>query len=108
MCDGMVALYPLDIKNHIFAAPNKFYEALMLGKPIMMIKGSGMSDIIEANGFGVLVTDDRESIKLGINKMVIQSATFNKSSEMIEMFNQKYSWEIMEERIIDLYDQLKR
>lgn len=107
MCDGMVALYPLDIKNHIFAAPNKFYEALMLGKPIMMIKGSGMSDVIEANGFGVLVTDDCENLKSGIIEMIAKSATFNKSSEMMQMFDEKYSWEIMEERLIDLYNQLE-
>ena len=34
----MTAIYDPNISNHYYAAPNKFYEALMLGKPLIMVK----------------------------------------------------------------------
>ena len=42
-CDLMTAIYDPTIGNHYYAAPNKFYEALMLGKPLIMVKNTGMS-----------------------------------------------------------------
>ena len=37
-CDIRVATYDPSIRNHKYSAPNKFYESLMLGKPIIMAK----------------------------------------------------------------------
>ena len=54
-CDIMLAIYDLAIENHRFAAPNKFYESLMLGKPVIMVRGTGMSEIVEGNSIGELI-----------------------------------------------------
>ena len=40
-CDVMCAIYDPKVPNHYYAAPNKFYEALMLGMPLIMAKGTG-------------------------------------------------------------------
>ena len=42
-CDIMLAIYDPNIDNHKYAAPNKFYESLLLGKPVIMVKKTGMS-----------------------------------------------------------------
>ena len=34
--DILTAIYDPAVKNHYYAAPNKFYESLMLGKPVIM------------------------------------------------------------------------
>src|SRR5699024_3494791 len=39
-CDILTALYDPSVKNHKYAAPNKFYESLMLGKPVIMIENT--------------------------------------------------------------------
>lgn len=42
--DVICALYEKNNKNHIYAAPNKFYEGLFLGKPIITTKGTLVGD----------------------------------------------------------------
>lgn len=39
-CDLIVGLYYLKAANHKFAAPNKYYEHLLLGKPILTSRGT--------------------------------------------------------------------
>lgn len=107
-CDAMVALYPLDVKNHVYAAPNKFYEALMLGKPLMMIKGSGMSEEIEKNGFGALVDESIQSMQQGINEMIELSKQKNLPERMNDLFIHKYNWDIMGKRIVEIYKALDK
>ena len=53
-CDIMIAIYDPSFANHKYAAPNKFYESLMLGKPIIMAHHTGFDNIIERNRIGVL------------------------------------------------------
>lgn len=51
-CDVLSVIYDPRVPNNIFAAPNKFYEALALGKPMIMAKGTGMSSIVEKYDLG--------------------------------------------------------
>ncbi|SCK09375.1 glycosyltransferase [Vogesella sp. LIG4] len=39
-CDIQVGLYYKTIRNHYFAAPNKYYEHLMMGKPLVTTVGT--------------------------------------------------------------------
>ena len=41
-CDLMFALYDPAIPNHRYSAPNKVYEAMLLGKPIIVAEGTGV------------------------------------------------------------------
>lgn len=57
------AIYEPTIRNHRLCAPNKFYEALALGKPLIVCKGTGIDRIVEENGIGCVIDygegDDR-------------------------------------------------
>ncbi|MDY6316445.1 MAG: glycosyltransferase, partial [Oribacterium sp.] len=45
-CDVMTAIYDPILKNHRYAAPNKFYEALMLGKPLIVMENTGIDKTV--------------------------------------------------------------
>lgn len=106
-CDIMTAIYNPKVSNHYYAAPNKFYEALMLGKPLIMVKNTGMSDIVEQNRIGEVIDFNIESLETAILKLVKRKNEWPEISyRMKELYNDEYSWAKMEERLVGLYKNL--
>lgn len=102
--DIMTALYDPSVDNHYYAAPNKFYEALMLGKPLIMIRNTGMADIVEKYDIGEVIDNNIESLEKGINNLVKRKAEWPIiSKKMQSLYEKDYSWEKMEKRLIDVY-----
>ena len=105
--DVLTALYDPAIPNHQYAAPNKFYEALMLGKPLIMCKNTGMSEVIEKNKFGILIDFDRKGLEKGFKEVYSNIDSFKKKqNEEKKLFDEKYSWNIMEKRLLKLYREI--
>lgn len=102
--DFMIAMYDPAIENHKFSAPNKVYESMMLGKPIIMAKGTGWDQVIEDNNLGVIVDYSVEGFKAGVSKMVdmIQKKEYNPTQAQ-ELYKNEYSWDIMKKRIERTY-----
>lgn len=108
-CDIITAIYDPICPNHIFAAPNKFYEGLMLGKPLIMVKGTGMSHVVADNGIGVLIEYTKESLKNGIIQLAEGKETWPEMSEkMRKLYHTAYSWETMKKRLQTLYKTVMR
>lgn len=106
-CDIMLAIYDPAISNHRFAAPNKFYESLFLGKPVIMVKNTGMTEVVKDNNIGVLIDYSEEGFKEGIDKLISEKADWASMSErMKKLYKDKYSWTEMEKRLINLYAEL--
>jgi len=106
-CDIILALYDSSIPNNRYSAPNKFYESLALGKMLVMAKGMGFDDFFAKQEFGVTIEPTEYGINSGISTLVSKEAKwaeFSKTEKI--MFNEKYSWKIMEERLWLLYDEL--
>lgn len=104
-CDIMTAIYNPEIPNHRYAAPNKFYEALMLGKPIIMAKNTGMDEVVIKNNIGVVVDYDIESIKKGLLSLISQKYEWaDMSCRMRFLYSNKYSWDEMERRLVSIYN----
>ena len=101
-CDIMLAIYDPSVENHVFAAPNKFYEALFLGKPLIMVGGTGMSNIVSEYKLGATIDYSKEGFIDGLNKL--KSVDFDRTSIVAkELYNKYFSWKIMQERLIELY-----
>ena len=103
-CDVMVAIYDPKVPNHKFSAPNKFYESLMLGKPIVMAKGTGFDEIINDNNIGCLIDFSEDGLSAGLNKLIDQRDKFCSMAErMKQLYKENYSWAEMEKRLASLY-----
>lgn len=104
--DIMFAIYDPFHPNHKYSAANKVYEAMLLGKPIIVAKNTGMDKIVEAENMGYVIdfnSDALEQILLHINDN--RKELYEKSKNAFNAYS-KYSWEVMEERIIKLYQNL--
>ena len=106
-CDIMLAIYDPTIENHRFAAPNKFYESLMLGKPVLMVKNTGMSQIVEENDIGVLIDYSKEGFSRGMSELIKKKHEWpSMAIKMKNLYENQYCWEEMEKRLIELYADL--
>ena len=104
----MIALYDPDCPNHKYAAPNKFYEALMLGKPLITTKGIGIDEIIESQSFGVATHYSKEGLSKGIDAVLemLRKREVDRS-KMKRTFEVKYSWNRMADRLLLIYAALE-
>lgn len=106
-CDIMVAIYDPKIPNHKYSAPNKFYEALMLGKPIIMAKNTGMSNYVIENDIGEVIEYDKESFKSALENLSKRKSQWKEiSNKMQEIYRLNYDWRIMEDRFLKLYEEI--
>ena len=103
-CDVMTAIYDPKVPNHKFAAPNKFYESLMLGKPVIMAYNTGFDEIIKKNNIGCLIEFDESGLSNGLNNLIQQKDEWLSMSErMKKLYKEQYSWAEMERRLVELY-----
>lgn len=100
----LLAIYDPSIDNHFYAAPNKFYESLMLGKPVMMVKNTGMSTVVKDENIGVLIDYSKEGFIRGAEELVAKKDEWiSMSQRMKKLYKEQYSWAEMERRLVELY-----
>lgn len=107
--DILTAIYDPSVENHRFAAPNKFYESLMLGKPLIMVHNTGFDDVIKMYNLGTLIDFSAEGFEKGINDLLSnkdQWITMSNNGHCL--FETSFSWEIMEKRLVNIYSDLSK
>ena len=60
--DLIYAMYSKQTPNHFYAAPNKYYEAMFVGKPLITTNGIIVADKVKANEFGYGIDETTESL----------------------------------------------
>lgn len=72
--DLILALYEKTIPNHIYAAPNKYYEGLFLGKPILTTEGTYVGIKTENYKTGFAIGEKKDDLEafFSIPKLGIQ------------------------------------
>ena len=104
-CDIFIALYDPKIPNHKYAAPNKFYEALMLGKPLVMAEDTGMSEVVKYKKLGCIIHYNDPG--KGLLALVKSKKKWKEiSAKEFKLYEEQYSWDTMKERLINLYEML--
>jgi glycosyltransferase involved in cell wall biosynthesis len=96
------AMYSKSNPNHYYAAPNKYYEAMMLGKPILSTAGISLGNKILINEIGYVVEenlsdlislvknlDRREMVKKGQKASLLWKESF--ISYTSDFLHNKYS-----------------
>jgi len=106
--DILFAFYDPSLPNNRLASPNKLFEAMMCSKPIIVNNCTSMADIVsdEKNGF-VVPYGDIAQIKEAIINLINDPSLREKLGENgRKAYVQKYSWKIMEKRLVTAYKNL--
>lgn len=103
------AIYDPVLRNHRLCAPNKFYEAMALAKPIIVCKGTGIDKVVEANNIGLVIDYDVEQFYTALEALVgNDTLRAEMGARAKALYEDKYKWSVMEKRLIALYDGLER
>lgn len=96
-CDILFATYNPSIPNHKYSAPNKLYEAMALGKPIIVCKNTGIDKLVKKNNLGAVINYDVVDFVEKAEKLSNKDYSNSK-----DLFNKEYSWKVMSERLKEL------
>ncbi len=101
------AIYEPTIRNHRLCAPNKFYEALALAKPVIVCRGTGIDKVVEENTVGIVIDYDSEQFFKAVDYLINnQDICEEMGTNARQLYEKKYKWEIMKERLLELYDKI--
>lgn len=105
----LFAFYDPVVPNNKYASPNKLFEAMMCEKPIIVNDDTSMSNIVRKMSCGIVVPyGDVNAIKDAILKLKNDSLLYRKLGENgRKAYKEKYSWNIMENRLIKAYGELE-
>ena len=103
--DAMIGLYDLQIPENKYALPNKLFEAMMCGIPIIT---NVATEVVEETNCGIILNDmDPASIKASILLLKDDSKLCNKLGENGRRgFVSKYNWAKMEDKLYEIYEYL--
>jgi len=101
--DFMLAIYDPKIPNHRYSAPNKIYEAMMLGKPIIVAKGTGIDQLVSCNNIGISIEYTENAFEQVICEIIRRPDIKFELGCNAQNAYSKYSWSEMENRIIKIY-----
>lgn len=101
-CDVLFATYNPEIENHKFSAPNKVYEAMALDLPIIVCKNTGVDELVSKEKIGFIIEYNADEFIDCLKKL--KSSKF---SSCKDVFEKKYSWEIMSDKLIRIVNDLR-
>lgn len=106
--DIIFAFYDSTIPNNRYASPNKLFEAMMCGKPIIVNDNTSMSNIVKEINCGLVVPyRDINAIKGAILELKNNPSLYRKLGENgRKAYEEKYSWDIMESKLIRAYNNI--
>lgn len=109
LCDCVVIPYDPSCYNNVIGLPNKFFEALVLSKPVLAQKGTNVGRIVQENDCG-FITDFRNAKEL---KNTLKDMKEGGQQEFRKMglrarklYLREYNWSIMETKLLQFYDEI--
>lgn len=107
--DVLFATYDPALPLHKYSSANKLFEAMMLGKPIIVARDTGMDAIVEKHGIGIVIDyadlDQIERALLSVMEMERQQRQ-EMAQRARAVYDKFYSSDIMRTRLIALYESI--
>ncbi len=110
-CDIMTALQDPSVPNNRYSAPNKFYEAIMLGKPLVMVRNGSIYKEIDRNGIGETIDASdgkiKEEITSAFDRLLERRGEWTSMGERARrLYEDKYPWSKSAETLLGGYRSL--
>ncbi|MBO1003220.1 glycosyltransferase family 4 protein [Pseudogracilibacillus auburnensis] len=102
-CDVMFAMYDPTVPNHKYSAPNKVYEAMLLGLPIIVAKGTGIDKLVESEKIGFSIQYSEEEFNSTIKSLMEQKRLLEQFKHNSKEAFKNYSWAKMKKRVQEIY-----
>lgn len=106
--DVLIATYDPSIPNHRYSSPNKVFEAMLLGKPIIVARDTNMDKIINQADCGIVVTyGEIQELEAAFSHLQTDHDLRHRLGENARLaYDSTYSWQIMQNRLLSLYQEV--
>jgi glycosyltransferase involved in cell wall biosynthesis len=72
-----------------------------------MVRGTGMSEVVEENGIGELIEFSKEGFIDGVNRLIERKDEWPViGRRMQEIYQNRYCWDEMERRLVAMYTEI--
>jgi glycosyltransferase involved in cell wall biosynthesis len=106
--DVIFCMFDLGDPNNIIGMPNKLFEAMVCGRPIICTKGTHSGEFTEREGVGLAVEYAEEALKQAIIKLRDNPGLREKlGRNALKAAIAKYNWQKEEEKLLELYKSLQ-
>ena len=108
LADVIVATYDPSIPNHRYSSPNKLFEAMMLGKPVVVAEHTNMDRIVRAYNCGLVIPyGDVEALEETLARLARdEELRSNLGTAGRRAYDEVFSWNRMADRLISIYADL--
>jgi glycosyltransferase involved in cell wall biosynthesis len=105
--DVIPATYDPGVPNHRYASPNKLFEAMMLGKPIVCAAQTGMDGIVNSADCGIVIPyGNTEELERALQRLTDAALRERLGRNGQRLFKEKYAWPVMRTRLLALYKEI--
>lgn len=103
-----ILLYRNTCRNNYYCAPNKLYEYMMMGLPIITCNYPGLIEIVEKNEIGLCINPESpREIADAVNKLTTDFELYNKmSNNCLHLVKTRFNWETEFEKLHQFYKDL--
>lgn len=88
-----IILYGHSSDNNVYCEPNRFYQAINRGVPVIVGNNPPMKRIVDETGVGVVINTDGSQIDDLINGIVRLEENYLSFKQNAEAIKEKYIWE---------------
>ena len=108
VADILFAFYDPSVPQNRLSSPNKLFEAMMAGKPIIVSDGTWGANTVKEENCGLVVPyGDVKAVAAALLRLKTDPHLRQKlGANGRRAYEQKYSWRIMEQGLLDIYRQL--
>jgi glycosyltransferase involved in cell wall biosynthesis len=106
IADILFATYDPSVPNHAYSSPNKLYEAMMLGKPIIVCENTGIDNFVIDNRLGFVCKYEIQSFEAALEAFMSNVRDKDLPKRASDLYKDFYSWDLMSVRLARIYESL--
>ncbi len=107
--DAVFCLVDPFILNTSMTMPNKIFEAMICGKPIIGTKGTFSGEFIQRENIGLAIEFNETALREAIVKLRDNPELCEQiGGNALKAAHSKYNWELEQEKLLALYSNLQR
>ena len=103
-----ILLYRNDCRNNYYCAPNKLFEYMMMGLPMIAANYPGLLPLVEGEGVGLCVDPESpQAIAAAVNRLAADPDRRERMRRNgLRLAEERYNWDIESVPLLQLYGSL--
>lgn len=104
MAHVLLATYDPALKNNRLGAPNKLFESMGAGRPIVVTKGTYSGEVVKSTGSGLTAEYDGKSALAKISKLLSDNELYSRCAKAgKQAYENQYNWPVQEKKLLAIY-----